>query len=187
MSDDDTEYIQWQATCDLTTGAPALVMTWGPKTRVYPIDRALATARDLYAAASAAEHDAALFETLTKGALRLESSIAEQMMLEVRRHRTALQERPAAKPIYRIGAAFGHHTRRALVAIHLGSQDVLCSPEEARMEADAIYECAAGAVIDARIRHVLGERGVDIVAVEEILAAMMALGKNNGLVPPAAT
>lgn len=177
---EETSRIMWKATADPTTGAPMIAMIWDHKTKVYPLDRALATARDLLAAAAAAEGDKAMWETLTSY-LGLDENTAFNFVADVRRRRTALQERTTARPFLRIGAVLGYNTRQPMVAFHSGSLDDQGPPEQARDMASAIYETAVAAAIDARIRHVLAERCLDIVAIEEILGEVCALGRGNGI------
>jgi hypothetical protein len=179
---DDNSLIMWEAAADPTTGAPMIKMTWDHKTKAYPLDRALATARDLVAAAAAAESDKALWDTLTD-TLGLDEQNTFNVVADVRRRRTALQERTTARPFLRIGAALGYNTRRPMVAFHSGSLSDQGPPEQARDMAAAIYETAVAAAIDARTRHVLAERGLDIVAIEDILTEVCELGRGNGILP----
>lgn len=180
MSTGTPGLLVWESSADSATGAPMIAMTWEHKTRLYPIDRALATARDLFAAAAAAESDAAVFAVLTED-LDAKPDTARGALAQVRRRRTGLQESPGARPILRIGAAYNAEKRRPFVAIHSGTLDAHLSCAEARAEALKIHEGALAAVMDARTRHVLAERGLDSDAIEAILAEVCALGNDNGL------
>jgi hypothetical protein len=175
---DETVFIGWEAGSEPTTGEPLVVMHWAHKVKPYPVDRVLATARDVYAAAAAAEADAAVFATAT-GSLGVDERTAAMLMRDVREHRTALQERGGAKPVLRVGAVFGAKTRRALVQFHSGSLNITISASEARENATRMVEAAVAASIDVRFRYALGEVGLDVVAIEDVFKAVRGLDRSS--------
>ncbi|MEU9972330.1 hypothetical protein [Streptomyces sp. NPDC051014] len=135
------------------TGRPACMLSWGPgKEAALTIDQTLTTARDLMAAAAAAESDIALIEHLRQD-IKADDTVLGGMLLAVRGRRPA----PAGPVALRIEAVAGAKTGLPIVRIGRGSLRADLTPDEARTMAQNWIEAAAAAQIDARLRYVLGE------------------------------
>lgn len=146
---DDTAYISSAADA---TGKAACLLAWGPVRTLLQPDVALATARDLMAAAISAETDIALIQSLRED-IKADDDIVGGMLAAVRRRRAA----PAAKVALRIHAVAGAKTGKPYVHIARGSMKGQLAPDEAREMAQHWIECAVAAQIDARLRYALGE------------------------------
>ncbi|MFF6825031.1 hypothetical protein [Streptomyces longwoodensis] len=142
-----------RSTLDPATRAPACLIEWGPiQARITP-DVVHATARDLMAAAAAAETDIALLAFLREDVGVDNDGALAHMLGRVRVRRLA----PAAKTALRIEAVAGADTGRPYVHIARGSMKGALSPDEARTMAQDWTHAAAAAQIDAGLRYALGE------------------------------
>ncbi|MDX2681086.1 hypothetical protein [Streptomyces soliscabiei] len=112
----------------------------------------LATARDLTAAAAAAEADVALIRSLRED-VQADDSVVGGLLKAVRARRPMPA---AARPALRIHAVAGAKTGKPLVHIGRGSLKAELDPDEAREMAGHWTEVAVAAQIDARLRYVLG-------------------------------
>jgi hypothetical protein len=151
-ADDHTCYIR--STIDPETRKGACLLRWGPITALLAPEEVLTTARDLMAAAAAAETDIALIHAFRQE-LGLDLNTIGHMVLNVRRHRPT----PTGKPALRITAVAGAKTGRPYVHIARGSQKGELTPDEAREMAVHWTEAATAAQIDVRLRYALGEWG----------------------------
>jgi hypothetical protein len=171
--DVDLENIWITSAADPTTGAPCCHVVWGEKSKLVPSERVVATARELHAAAAAAEDEVALL-----GSLRLigaEDQSLYAMLVDIRGRRAELRMPEGPKPIFRIGAFAGAKTGKPLVQIELGSQQLTISAEDARKTGSDWYTTAVASILDVRIRYVLGEHGFDVVAVEDFMKGLWNL------------
>lgn len=149
-AEDHTCYIR--STIDPETGKAACALRWGPTTALLPPTEVLTTARDLTAAAAAAETDIALIRAFRQE-LGLDLNTIGHMVLAVRQHRPT----PTGKPALRISAVAGAKTGRPYVHIARGSMNGELTPDEAREMALHWTETAVAAQIDVRLRYALGE------------------------------
>lgn len=133
-------------------GRAACLIQWGPIEALLDPATVTATARDLMAAAIAAETDIALI-----GAFREEFKADDQMLGTVLTEVRARRPMPHSKVALRIEAVAGHRTGLPLVHIARGSMKGELSPGEARAMAVHWIEAAAAAQIDVRLRYALGE------------------------------
>jgi hypothetical protein len=145
-------------------GNAACLLEWGPLQALLKPPTVLATARDLMAAASAAETDIALVDALRRD-LKLDDDTAGFMLTAVRSRRVP----PARKPALRIAAVAGAMTRQPYVNIARGSMTGQLAPNEAREMAQHWTETAVAAQIDVRLRYALGEWDrLNAVEIEEL-------------------
>lgn len=143
-----------ESTVDPETGKAACLMRWGRITALLPPDEVLTTARDLMAAATAAETDIALIHAFRQE-LGLDPNTIGHMVLDVRRHRPA----PTGKSALRISAVAGAKTCRPYVHIARGSQKGELTPDGAREMAMNWTQAAVASQLDVRLRYALGEWG----------------------------
>lgn len=165
-SPDDEQYVcHIQSTLD-DQGKAACLLEWGPiRTLVTPAV-ALATARDLMAAAIAAETDIALIEALRED-IDADDQVLAAVLDAVRGRRPV----PPATVALHIAAIAGANTGLPLVQIGRGSMSGQLSPDEARAMAVHWIEVATAAVIDVRLRYALGEWDrLNVVEIEELFA-----------------
>ncbi|MEU5111689.1 hypothetical protein AB0G64_09335 [Streptomyces longwoodensis] len=142
-----------RSTLDLATRAPACLIEWGPiQARLTP-DVVHATARDLMAAAAAAETDIALLAFLREDVGVDNATALAHMLGHVRERRPV----HAGKTALRIEAVAGADTGRPYVHIARGSMKGSLTPDEARAMAQQWTHAAAAAQIDAGLRYALGE------------------------------
>lgn len=144
-----TAYIQTSLFDD---GRAACLLEWGPIQALLEPATVLVTARDLMAAATAAETDVALIEAL-RSDLKLDDQTLGFMLSAIRRRRPT----PAGKAALRIAAVAGGKTGRPSVTVARGSMSGQLSPDEARDMALTWTEAATAAQIDVRLRCALGE------------------------------
>ncbi|MFI1002011.1 hypothetical protein ACIP10_15455 [Streptomyces galbus] len=150
-SDDRTLTIR--STVDPATGTPACLIEWGAiQARLTP-DVVHTTARDLMAAAAAAESDVALLAFLREDVGVDNNQALAHMLAHVRERRPV----PAGRTALRIEAVAGADTGRPYVHIARGSMKGCLTPDEARGMGQIWTEAAAAAQIDARLRYALGE------------------------------
>ncbi|MFJ2774641.1 hypothetical protein [Streptomyces sp. NPDC087300] len=175
MSDDNTMYIEGAA--DPTNGRPVCLIRWGAVQAEIPVEQVFATARDLAAAAVAAETDKALMEELMDPKrLALDLQTAGQLLVKVRERRDSIpRQQGAARAALRIGAVYGVRTKLPLVHIARGSMNGELSPDEARQMAQDWNEAAVASVLDARFRYAMGDVGMDHVAIEDVFKRVAAL------------
>lgn len=160
-TDDHVCYVQ--STLD-DGGKAAVLMQWGPIQALLTPDVVFTTARDLMAAAVAAETDIALIESLRKG-VRVDDGVLGAMLTDVRSRRPA----PKGKTALRIAAVAGANTGKPWVTIARGSQSGQLTPDEARDMALHWIQTAVAAQIDVRMRYALGEWDrLDVVEIEEL-------------------
>ncbi|MFJ5059042.1 hypothetical protein ACIP96_06435 [Streptomyces nigra] len=146
----DTIWIR--STVDPETRKAACLVTWGPLETILAADVVLATARDLVAAAAAAETDIALIRSLRED-LKADDTIVGMMLGAVRRRRPV----PTASVALRIEAVAGAKTGKPYVHIARGSQKAPLDPDDARTMADHWTQAAMAAHNDVRLRYVLGD------------------------------
>jgi hypothetical protein len=179
MSDD--EQVCWiESAADPTTGKPLCLISWGNLTRVeISIEQTLATARELTAAAVAAETDKALVEEFTsKTGVGMDLQLAGLVLTKVRERRTTMMQNTGVRPWLRIQAVYGARTKLPLVHFSRGSMSGELTPDEARQMGQHWTETAIGATLDARTRYVLaGEYGFDHVKIDEFFHHMIELNR----------
>jgi hypothetical protein len=183
MSDDAGDERIWiESTMDSTTGRPMCFVRWGTKTKLVETERVIATARELFGAAAAAEADVALVEFLREA--DLPDQVVGTALMHAREQRAKSRMPDGPKPVFRIGAIAGARTGLPLVSIGLGSREDTLDVESARDLASDWYETAIASILDVRIRYTLGDHGFDIVAVEEFMSALSLLNREGGLDEP---
>ncbi|AVV46444.1 hypothetical protein PYK79_56400 [Streptomyces sp. ID05-04B] len=149
-----TDAIWIRSTVHPETRKAACLLTWGSAgTALLTPEAALATARDLTAAAAAAEADVALIRSLRED-VHADDAVVRGLLEAVRARRPVPT---AARPALRIHAVAGAKTGKPLVHIGRGSLKAELDPDEARQMAGHWTEAAVAAQIDARLRYVLGE------------------------------
>lgn len=169
-ADDTVCYVQ--STLD-DDGKAAVLMQWGPIQALLTPDTVFTTARDLMAAAVAAETDIALIESLRKG-VRVDDAVLGAMLTDVRSRRPA----PKGKTALRIAAVAGANTGKPWVTIARGSQSGQLTPGEARDMAVHWIQTAVAAQIDVRMRYALGEWDrLNVVEVEELFKLIQEAGR----------
>jgi hypothetical protein len=151
QSADDGRVCHIRSTLD-DAGKAACLMEWGPVQALLEPDVVLATARDLVAAAFAAETDIALIETFRQD-VKIPDYALGQLLQSVRGRRPE----PRGKVALRIAAVAGANTGLPLVHIGRGSMKGELSPDEARTMAVQWIQTAVAAQIDVRLRYALGE------------------------------
>jgi hypothetical protein len=152
-------------------GNAACLLEWGPVRAVLTPERVMTTARDLMAAAIAAETDIA-FVTALRDDLQLDDDTLGFMLQAVRRNRPA----PAGRPALRIAAVAGAKTNRPYVTVARGSMSGRLDPDEARAMALQWIEGATATVIDVRLRYALGEWGrLNVAEIEELFGLLVKL------------
>lgn len=134
-------------------GKAACLMEWGPIQALLQPDVVLTTARELMAAAVAAETDIALVETFREEISITRDSALATILGAVRRRRPA----PTGAVALRIAAVAGATTGKPFVHIARGSMAGSLSPDEARAMAMHWTQTAVAAQIDVRLRYALGE------------------------------
>ncbi|MGW1324809.1 hypothetical protein ACWD64_19980 [Streptomyces antibioticus] len=145
-----TDTIWIRSTAHPETGEAACLITWGSEQTLLTPEVTLVTARELTAAAAAAETDIALVQSLRQD-IRADNAVIGGMLMAVRRRRPS----PAARGALRIQAVAGAKTDRPYVHIARGSKGGELAPDEAREMAGHWTEAAVAAQIDARLRHTL--------------------------------
>lgn len=134
-------------------GNAACRLTWGPTVDVVLTpETVLTTARDLTAAAAAAENDIAVIDSF-RATLKLDMTTIGRMVLDIRKRRPV----PKGTPALRIAALAGVRSGKPLVHIACGSMKGELTPDEARDIALYWTQAATAAQIDVRLRYALGE------------------------------
>lgn len=133
-------------------GKAACLLQWGKITKLLTPETVLTTARDLMAAAAAAETDIALVDSF-RATLKLDMNTIGRIVLDIRKRRPM----PKGKAALRISAVAGQRTHKPYVHVGLGSLKRELDPDEAREMALHWTEAAVAAQIDVRLRYALGE------------------------------
>lgn len=133
-------------------GKAACLMEWGPVTALLSPEAVIATARDLLAAAAAAEVDVALVDAFRQD-LGARDEIIGVMLTKVRGRRAV----PRTTVALRIAAVAGAKTGQPLVHIARGSMKGELTPDGARGMALTWITAATAAQIDVRTRYALGQ------------------------------
>lgn len=146
-----------QDTCQISStidhsGRAACLLEWGPIQALLTPPVVLTTARDLMAAATAAETDIALIQALRHD-IGADDHVLGAMLTAVRTRRPT----PTGTTALRIAAVAGARTGQALVHIARGSMTGELTADGARTMAQHWIETATAAAIDARMRYALGE------------------------------
>lgn len=169
----DTDYTVYVRSTLDDTGKAAVLMQWGTIQTALTPDVALTTARDLMAAAGAAEADIALIRT-AREVLQLTDSMLGQLLQDVRSRRP----RPQGKTALRIEAVAGMKTGLPYVNIGRGSMKRQMDPDTAREMAGHWVQTAVAAQIDVRLRYALGEWDkLDVVEIEELFTLIRQAGR----------
>ncbi|WP_432169095.1 hypothetical protein [Streptomyces sp. 1222.5] len=167
-SPDAHDSICWiQSTLD-DDGQPACLMRWGRVGAVLPLPVVLRTARELVAAACAAETDIALIETFRQD-LKADDDALGGVLSLVRGRRPM----PEGRVALRIAAVAGANTGKPYVHIGRGSMDGHLSPDEARGMALHWIQAAVASQFDAKLRDALGKWDrLNIVEIEDLITMM---------------
>ncbi|QQM44990.1 hypothetical protein [Streptomyces liliifuscus] len=167
-ADDYTAYIR--STID-SNGKAACLLQWGQITQLLTPETVLTTARDLMAAAAAAETDIALVDSF-RATLKADMDTIGLMVMDIRKRRPS----PKGKPALRIAAVAGHRTHKPYVHIARGSMKHELDPDEAREMALHWTEAAIAAQIDVRLRYALGEWDhLDAAAIERLFTLLQGV------------
>lgn len=170
MADDHDLYIR-SAIDD--AGRAACLLTWGPIEALLPVERVLLTARELMAAAAAAETDIALIGAM-RDTLGSDDATLGVFLREVRGRRPV----PAGRPALRIAAVAGYRTGQPFVHIGRGSMAAELTPDIARDVAGHWTEAAVAAQIDVRLRYALGEWDrLTPQEIEDLFAMIQTVGR----------
>ncbi|MET9158257.1 hypothetical protein ABZX56_11055 [Streptomyces parvulus] len=154
-------------------GKAACLLEWGPVRAALTPAVTLATARDLAAAAAAAEVDVALIEAFRE-VFKADDYTLALVLGEVRGRRPA----PAGESALRIGAVAGAHTGMPYVHIARGSMKGELIPDEAREMALHWTEVAVAAQIDVRLRYALGEWGrLSAAEIDRLFTIVQEVGR----------
>ncbi|MFF3848011.1 hypothetical protein [Streptomyces sp. NPDC002328] len=154
-------------------GKAACLMTWGALRVLLAPPVVLTTARDLMAAAIAAETDIALIETFRQD-FGADDQVLATVLSQVRGRRPA----PSGESALRIKAVAGARTGRPYVHVARGSMKGELSPDEAREMALHWIEAAVAAQIDVRLRYALGEWDrLNPVEIEELFTLMQEVAR----------
>ncbi|MEU4173260.1 hypothetical protein AB0F46_41280 [Streptomyces sp. NPDC026665] len=145
----DPHVCQIRSTTD-SDGAAACLLDWGPVRALLAPPVVLATARDLAAAAAAAELDVAMVQALQED-LGADDQMLGLLVTMVRSRRPL----PTTRAALRIEPIAGARTGQPYVHIGRGSMKGELSPDEAREMANVWTQVAVAAHIDVRLRHAL--------------------------------
>lgn len=183
MSNDAGDERIWiESTMDSTTGRPMCFVRWGDKQKLVETERVIATARELFSAAGAAEADMALVAFLREA--DLPDQAVGAALMHVRRQRAQGRMPEGPTPVFRIGAVAGATSGLPLVSVGLGSREETWDVQTAREVASDWYETAIASILDVRIRYALGDHGFDIVAVEQFMTDLSLLDRGKGTDEP---
>lgn len=172
-NDIDSDYTIYVSSTLDDTGKAAVLMTWGRIQAVLTPEVTLTTARDLMAAAAAAEADIALIRTCRE-VLELTDNMLGHLLQDVRSRRP----RPEGKTALRIEAVAGMKTGLPYVNIGRGSMKRQMDPDTAREMASHWIEAAVAAQIDVRLRYALGEWDkLNVVEIEELFTLIRQAGR----------
>jgi hypothetical protein len=158
----------------------ACLMQWGAVQALLTPDAVLTTARDLMAAAAAAETDIALIDAFRRD-VRVPDAVIGQLLGNVRRRRP----HPPGKTALRIEAVAGAKTGRPYVTIGRAAMKGQLTPDEARTMAVQWIETAVAAQIDVRTRYALGEWDkLTATEIEDFFSIVQRLAPTeDGLLP----
>lgn len=176
VDDGDAERIWIESTMDSTTGRPMCFVHWGDKQKLVETERVIATARELFAAAAAAEADVALVEFLREA--DLPDRAVGVALMRAREVRGKLRMPEGPKPVFRIGAIAGANTGLPLVSIGLGSREDTMDVQSTRSLASDWYETAIASILDVRIRYTLADHDFDIVAIDQFMNDLSLLNRD---------
>jgi hypothetical protein len=169
----DTDFVVYVSSSLDDDGKAAVLMQWGAIQAVLTPEVTLTTARDLMAAASAAESDIALIRT-GREVLNLNDATIARLMQDVR----ARRPKPQGKTALRIEAVAGMKTGQPYVNIGRGSMKRQMDPDTAREMASHWIQAAVAAQIDVRLRYALGEWDrLNVVEIEELFTLMRQTGR----------
>jgi hypothetical protein len=169
----DTDSIVYVSSTLDEDGKAAVLMRWGPIQTVLTPEVTLTTARDLMAAAAAAESDIALVRT-GREVLQLTDGMLGRLLQDVRSRRPS----PQGKTALRIEAVAGMKTGQPYVNIGRGSVKRQMDPDTAREMASHWVQAAVAAQIDVRLRYALGEWDkLNVVEIEELFTLMRQAGR----------
>jgi hypothetical protein len=172
MNDDQGRVCHVRSTVD-GSGKAAVLLEWGPLQVLLDPEVVVATARDLMAAAIAAETDIALIEAFREE-FKADDQMLGMVLSNVRGRRPVVR----AKVALRIEAVAGARTGLPLVHIGRGSMRGELSPDEARVMATRWIETATAARIDVRMRYALGEwNKLSPAEIEELFALVQKVGR----------
>ncbi|MFE5159661.1 hypothetical protein ACFRNT_14295 [Streptomyces sp. NPDC056697] len=167
---EDTCYIR--STID-DHGRAACLLQWGPVTSLLTPTIVITTGRHLMAAATTAETDIALIESL-RADLRLPDDVLASVLAAIRERRPA----PEGRAALRIAAVAGAKTGKPLVHIARGSMTGQLDPDQARAMATQWLQTATAAHIDIRLRYALGEWGhLDPTQIERLFTIVQGLDR----------
>lgn len=175
----NAERIWIESTMDSTTGRPMCFIRWGDKQKLVETERVIATARELFTAAAAAEADVALVEFLREA--DVPHPAVSAALMRAREVRAKLRMPQGPKPVFRIGAIAGANTGLPLVSIGLGSREDTLDVQGARDLASDWYETAIASILDVRIRYTLADHDFDIVAIDQFMNALSLLNREGGV------
>lgn len=169
----DTDYTIYVSSTLDDNGKAAVLMQWGTLQTLLTPEVTLTTARDLMAAAAAAEADIALIRT-GREVLHLTDAMLGHLLQDVR----ARRPRPQGKTALRIEAVAGMKTGLPYVNIGRGSMKRQMDPDTAREMASHWVQTAVAAQIDVRLRYALGEWDrLNVVEIEELFALIQQAGR----------
>lgn len=169
----DLDYTVYVRSTIDDNGKAAVLMQWGTIQAVLTPEVTLTTARDLMAAAAAAEADVALIRT-SREVLQLTDSMLGHLLQDVRSRRPT----PHGKTALRIEAVAGMKTGLPYVNIGRGSMKRQMDPDTAREMASHWIQTAVAAQIDVRLRYALGEWDkLNVVEIEELFALIQKTGR----------
>lgn len=169
----DTDSIVYVSSTLDDTGKAAVLMQWGPNQAVLTPVVTLTTARDLMAAACAAESDIALIRTCRE-VLHLDDNTLAHLLRDVRIRRP----KPNGKTALRIEAVAGAKTSQPYVHIGRGSMKRQMDPDTAREMASHWIQAAVASHIDVRLRYVLGEWDkLNVVEIVELFMLIRQTGR----------
>ncbi|MER7707266.1 hypothetical protein ABTX81_30735 [Kitasatospora sp. NPDC097605] len=169
MTVEQDSTIHIDATEDSETGRPECIVAWGGWAGTFPLEKIRSTAEALFAAAAAAECDAALIAELRAG-LQLPDEVIGVMLGKVRERRPL-----PAGTFLRIEAGVSASTGLPFVKVRQGSNAGQLSPDEAKAMGRQWLASAEAAEHDAITRYVLRDSGRNPVEVEDFFRAMAAL------------
>jgi hypothetical protein len=147
--DGSTMYIQSGVHID--TGRGICVLEWGDVRAMLEVPRVHDTAHALHTAATRAEDDIALINTLRDTGMDMTTAVS--VLADVRAARGPIPGRPAL----RVDVVAGANTGLPFVHIARGRMEAALTPDMAREEATRWTECAVASQFDARLRYVLGD------------------------------
>jgi hypothetical protein len=169
----NTDYTVYVASTLDDAGKAAVLMKWGVLEAVLTPEVTLTTARDLMAAAAAAEADIALIHT-GREVLQLTDPMLARLMADVRSRRP----KPVGKTALRIESVAGMKTGQPYVNIGRGSMKRQMDPDTAREMANHWTQAAIASQIDVRLRYALGEWDkLNVVEIEELFTLMRDTGR----------